>query len=148
MTISPRTRLIIAGTLFLGWMGWLSYAALSKSRAPVVSRAQAAATTHAVVAIVDAGPEGKPLDRVKVEQVLLGTEPAIGAEIDVNDLHEATGFAGPGTYLLPLQRVGPTRYALVGQQTSPGFELAGVGSPIIYRWSPDVEAQARKLFAR
>jgi shikimate dehydrogenase len=54
--MSPRWRLIIAATAFLGWLGYLSYAAATKSRAPVVSHAQAAAADAAVV--VNATPVG------------------------------------------------------------------------------------------
>ncbi|MDB5308667.1 MAG: hypothetical protein JWO38_2869, partial [Gemmataceae bacterium] len=34
---SGRIRLLVAFTLFAGWLGWLGYAALTKSHAPVVS---------------------------------------------------------------------------------------------------------------
>ena len=36
--MSKRVRLIIAATLFIGWLGGLSITALTKSRAPTVSR--------------------------------------------------------------------------------------------------------------
>jgi hypothetical protein len=42
--------LIVAAVLFVGWLSWLGYAALTKSRAPVVSHAQAATAPVAVVA--------------------------------------------------------------------------------------------------
>jgi hypothetical protein len=150
-------RLAIAAAVFLGWLGWLGYAALSKSRAPVVSRAQASATTHPVVAEVQYGGEGKPGTRVKVVQSLTEKGPAADTELFVPNLTGAAGYVGPGQDLLLLMpdpqivkfavegRELPA-YAVVGQQRSPGFDLAGVGPPLIYRWSPDVEAQALALF--
>jgi hypothetical protein len=35
--------------------------------------------------------------------------------------------------------------AVVGQQRSPGNDLAGVGKPLIYPWNDDVRKQAEKL---
>jgi hypothetical protein len=37
-------------------------------------------------------------------------------------------------------------YSLVGQQDSPGARLEGAGPSMIYRWGPDVQAQAARLF--
>ena len=42
----------------------------------------------------------------------------------------------------------PSVYVLVGQQSSPGYEVANAGPPLIYRWSRDVEAQAARMFPR
>jgi hypothetical protein len=143
--MNPRARLFVAFVLFVGWLGWLAYAALSKSHAPTVSRAQAAAATHAVVADVRDGPEGKPAARVHVAEVLAGTGPAAQADLDVTNLPSAAGFDGPGEYLLLLVHTSGG-FAVVGQQRSPGYDLANVGPPRIYRWSGDVQAQAKKLF--
>ena len=48
--MSRRLRLIVAATLFVGWLAYLGYAALTKNHGPVISRAQAAACKYAVVA--------------------------------------------------------------------------------------------------
>ncbi len=150
-------RLVVAAALFLGWIGWLTYAALSKSREPVVSRAQAAAATHPVVAELADGADGKPALKAKVVRSLVEGGPAAGSEIDVVNLPEADGYTGPGEYLLLLNPVSPplvgadpaggppAAYKLAGQQWSPGVQ-GDWGRPTVYRWSPDVEAQARKLF--
>ena len=55
-----KLRLAVAAALLFGWLGWLGYTAANKYRGPVVSKAQAAAATLAVVAKVPAG-DG-PLD--------------------------------------------------------------------------------------
>ncbi|HJZ58020.1 MAG TPA: hypothetical protein VKE74_23970 [Gemmataceae bacterium] len=154
--MNPRVRLIVAVALFLGWIGWLAYAALSKSHGPVVSRAQATATTYAVLAEVPAGADGKPTARPRVVEVLAGDGPPADTQLFVANLPEAKGFAGAGPYLLlltPDPSVGRVAlngqdlpaYSVVGQQRSPGYDLAGVGSPMIYPASDDVKAQAEKL---
>lgn len=148
--MNPRFRLAVAAALFLAWIGWLAYAATGKSRGPVVSRAQAAAATYPLVGEVKAAPDGTPQARVRV----VGAFPRPGlppptenTEIDVFGLPEAVGFEGDGPYLLLLAKdEASARFYLVGQQRSPGYELGNVGRPFVYRWSPDVQAQAEKLF--
>ncbi len=143
MTIGPRIRLIAAATLFLGWMAWLSYATLSKSRDPVVSRAQAAGATHAIKAALT-GEGERPKPTVKVIQSIQGDLPP-DAMIEVTDLPIVEGYSGPGDYLVLLakDRTAPT-YHVAGLPRSPGYEPTG--RPVIYGWSEDVEAQARHLF--
>ena len=64
----------------------------------------------------------------------------------------AAGYTGPGEYLLLLEPEpgarldGHPAFAVVGQQRSPGADLEGVGPPAIYKWGPDVRAQAKRLF--
>lgn len=48
--MSSRWRLILTAAALVGWLGLLSYTALTKSRSPIVSQAQAAVAHHAVVA--------------------------------------------------------------------------------------------------
>jgi hypothetical protein len=148
LTTSRRVRLFLAAALFLGWLGWLGYAAAVKSRAPVVSRAQAAVTTYAVVADLRAGAGGVPTAKAVVTEVLAGSGPPAGTTIDVENLSEAHGFDGDGDYLL-LLRQDPAAggYAVVGQQRSPGYDPTFISSkPLIYRWSDDVRAQGKRLF--
>lgn len=178
-----KLLLYVTGGLFIAWMAWLSYTALTKTRDPIVSRAQAAAATVPVVAEIttaDADRQlvverpggiqgkltaplkeqvGKPAVIVKVVELIQPNNgPPVGSEIAVSNLPTATGFTGPGQYLLLLNRDGeatvnaqgsPPRdaYLLAGQQRSPGADLGGVGSPMIYRWGPDVRAQTQRLFS-
>ena len=138
-----KVRLAVAALLFFGWLGYLGYAALSKSRGPVVSRAQAAAAQVVVVAAV-AGEE-KPGGTATVTESLKDG-PAVGTVLEVVNLPECNGWAGAGEYLMYLERVTPgEKFRVVGQQRSPGYDIGGVGKSMIYRWSPDVKAQAAKL---
>ncbi|MBX9582939.1 MAG: hypothetical protein K2X87_21740 [Gemmataceae bacterium] len=144
---SRRVRLAVVAALFLGWMGWLGYAALSKNRGPVVSRAAAAAATHPVVAAVASDAEGRPVTKVEVKKNLLADRPAAGAVVEVVNLPAADGYTVDGEYLLLLAKDrGGDGYAVVGRQRSPGYDPSTAGRPVIYPWTPAVEAQARRLF--
>ncbi len=154
--MNRRWRVILASVAFLGWLSYLGYAALTKNRGPVISRAQDAAARYAVVAEIKAGPDGKALSRVKVVEVLRAKDLAAGAEIVVTNMKDATSFAGEGQYLLLLNPEPPWRgnpdegpprptYTVVGQQRSPGNDLSGVGPPLIYSWTDDVRKQFEKL---
>src|SRR5580692_6277800 len=68
--ISKRVRFFVALTLFIGWLGYLGYAALTKSHSPIVSHAQAAATELAVVTEVQVSADAKPDMKVKVVEAL------------------------------------------------------------------------------
>jgi hypothetical protein len=149
-------RLIAAVVLFVGWMSYLGYAALTKSRSPIVSHAQAAAASLAIVAEVEAAQDGKPSMRAKVVESLTPNGPQPGTELLVSNLSEVRGFDGVGQYLLLLKPDSPfardmgnpedlSSYAVVGQQRSPGNDLMGVGKPAIYRWNDDVRKQYEKL---
>ena len=136
-----KLRLIAAALLFVGWMSWLGYAALSKSREPVVSRAQTAGAQVAVVATLSGDESPKS---ATVTEPLSAGAPGVGTPLDVVNLDNLQGYSGPGEYLLLLEKQGD-RYRVVGQQRSPGYDLAGTGKAHIYRWSEDVKAQAKKV---
>jgi hypothetical protein len=159
-TKSKCVRLIVALVLFAGWMAYLGYAALTKSRGPIVSHIQAAAASYAIVAEVDADQEGKTTTRVKVVEALPSTVlsggPEAGTECEVLNLQDVRGFEGKGQYLLlvvpdtfairnPTDPHDIRRYYVIGQQRSPGNDLMGVGKPAIYRWNEDVRKQYEKL---
>src|SRR5262245_31223107 len=121
--MSRRWRLILASVAFLAWLSYLGYAALTKNREPVISRAQAAAAKHAIVAIVEEDA-GRPRAQVKVAESLWGQGPTAGTEIAIENLPSAndrSGFAGPGQYLVLLT---DPPFRVVGQQRSPGHDLA------------------------
>jgi len=135
--MSQRWRLILATVAFLGWITYLGYAAAMKSRDPIVSQAQASAATGAVIAEVT-----DPATRRVVAEKLWGEGPTGDAE--VLNLPDGKGFAGPGKYLLYLEKH-HTAWYIVGQQRSPGNDLAGVGKPLVYPWTEDVRKQAEKF---
>src|SRR5262245_60973394 len=142
--MSRRLRLVVAATLFVGWLSYLGYAALTKNRGPVISRAQAAAARYAVVAEIEER-DGKPGKKVKVREVLSANGPAANTEIEVENLPSATdksGFTGAGKYLLLITE---PPYYVVGQQPSPGNDVSGVAPPLVYRWSDSVRKQFEKL---
>jgi hypothetical protein len=154
--MNKRLRFILAAALFLGWMCWLGYAALSKNRGPIVSHAQAAGATQAVVADLTDGANGKPSQFATVVEPLMPGSPAAGTRQFVTNLPQSQGYTGPGRYLLFLtpdpeavmvRDEGPEMrpYLIVGQQRSPGFDLVGVGPPMIYADTPAVRQQAEKL---
>lgn len=144
-----KVRLALAAVLFFGWLGLLGYTAYTKSRAPIVSRAQAAGTLIAVRAKLTDGGDGRPAPQVEVLATITADGPKPGP-ILVDKLPNASGFAGTGEYLLLLVPAisadGTDTYRVTGQQRSPGADLDGVGPPKVYAWSADVEAQARRLF--
>lgn len=142
---SKAVRLIVALALFVGWMSYLGYAALTKSRSPIVSRIQAAAAPLAVVADVQTTPNGKPHVRAKVVESLSKAGPAAGTELLVMNLEDVRGFTGPGPYLLLLQQEeGFPSYVVVGPQRSPGNDRV-VGRPLIYPWNEDVRREYEYL---
>jgi len=133
-----RWRLVLAAAAFIAWLTYLGYAALTKNRGPVISRAQIAAARFDVVAEVKGGADGKPDKQVRVIETLSKDGPAKDSTIDVENLPRASGYTGPGQYLLLLTE---SPFTVVGQQRSPGNDLSGVGPPLIYQWSDDVRKQ-------
>jgi len=154
MTLA-RVRLVVAAVLFVGWLAWLGYAVSRKGTVQIVSRAQLTAATHLVVAEVAAGEDGQPLPRVRVVEVLQapdGDRPA--GELDVEKLPAAATplpVAGesrtppPGEYLLPLVKTDAGRFRIAGLPASPGYAATNFDRPRIYPWTPDVQAQLRKM---
>lgn len=147
----PKARVFLAvsAALLFGWLAWLSYTALTKSRDPIVSRAQAAVATTGVVAKVDADEKGAPVAKVTVVDSLGPGGPPKDAPLEVENMHLARGFTGAGEYLLLLprephevRRGGLPVFLLVGSRGT-GTES---DPPTIYRWTPDVAAQAKRMF--
>ena len=139
-----RVLLAVSAALFLGWMAWLGYTALTKSKAPTVSRAQAAVATLVVIGEVAAGPA----PTVAVKEVLAGAQPA-GTELRVSNLSDARGFEGPGPYLLLLEQDRAGAYRVVVPPRSPGSDGADTGA-IVYPWTDktgdDLRKQVKRLF--
>jgi hypothetical protein len=152
---------VAAAALFIGWLLFLSYAALMKPSGPVnsqvVSRAQAAAASTPLAAELVVGPDGNPAPEVKVIEPYNGAAPAAGTELYVLNLSEAKGFEGPGQYLLllnpdlggrpiPVNGKDLRTYSVVGSLRSPGYEVPGNARPVIYKLNDTVKAQIRKLY--
>jgi hypothetical protein len=148
---NPVSRALLAMTAvtLFGWFAWLSYAALTKSHDPTISRAQAARSDGVpVVAKVTADEKGTPAMKVTVVESLKPDGPRKDSTLMVLNLPSANGFVKEGMYLLLL-----TPDPLAFPADSPIFHLVGQrgtfadsDTPAIYPWTPDVEAQARRLF--
>jgi hypothetical protein len=145
MRVSPRIRLIVAAVLFAGWMAWLGYAALTKSRGPVVSRSQAAAATDVVEASIAGGNDGKPAAIEVVESFKGGL--TAGTKVEVVNLTESDGFAGDGRYLVLLVKDRTSdAYRVAVPPRSPGYEFTA--RPRVYPWSEEIRKQSEVLFRR
>lgn len=173
-SVGGKVVLAVAAALFIGWLGWLAVTALTKSREPVVSRAQAAAAGVPVRAKLEMaepdreslllrhtpngrvvtplkGQADKPAFVVEVVEKLHANGPAAGTKIGVTNLPACAGYTGPGEYLLLLNPDGDATldgrpaYTLVGQQRSPGAEPDGA-PPMIYKWGDDVGKQVQRLY--
>lgn len=173
-----KVLLAVAAVLFVGWIAWLGYTALTKSRAPTVSRAQAAVATVPVRAKLTTGTksteslheragrpgakdarvlhgdDNKPAFVVTVVEQLTPAGPAKDAQIGVTNLPACGGYVGEGEYLLLLARDegatidGHPAYVLVGPQRSPGGDPADVGSPPVYPWTDKTGDDLRKQVKR
>lgn len=141
----PRVRLGIAAALFVGWMCWLGFAALTKSRAPVVSRAQAAGASAPVLVELTTGEDGKgvfllrpapfppvtelkekadrPAIVVTVVESFVPGGPEKGTEIGVINLPSCAGYKGPGRYLLLLNKDEVAK--IEKHEKHPAYTLAG-----------------------
>jgi hypothetical protein len=154
---SGRLRLLLASLAFAGWLSWLGVTALTKSRAPIISRAQASVATVPVRArVTTALNDTRPAPLVSVVEQLTPAGPPAGASIHIRNLPLCTGYTGDGEYLLLLIRDADApsdkhpEYFLEGYPRSPGSrESAGSIAPI-YPWTektdPELRAQLRRLF--
>src|SRR5688572_20050967 len=79
-----RFYLVAAAALFFGWLAWLSYTALTKSREPIVSRVQAAVAPVPVRAKVEADATGAPSALVTVLEPLQTGGPPKDTKIHVD----------------------------------------------------------------
>lgn len=178
----PRSRamLILTGALLAGWFAWLSYTALTKSRAPLVSRAQASAAkvpvrgtlatgrddlranhsfvgpNNVIVQNLLVGKAERPAFAVTVTEQLHPSGPAAGEKIAVRNLPDASGYTGPGDYLLLLVRDGDATidgapaYVLAGVPRSVGGDGGDGVAPPVYPWTDphadDLRKQVKRLF--
>ena len=101
------------------------------------------ASQYEVVAEVAGGGDDKPAGQVTVTEVLFGKDgPAVGQQIEVGNLHECRGFTGPGSYLLPLAKVG-NGYIVAVPPLDPG-----VGTrfpPVVYPATASVRKQLSEI---
>jgi hypothetical protein len=136
-----RWLVALAWGVFVVWVAWLGWQALTPGRLPVVSRAQLLNTSAVVVADVTATAGGPADPNVKVVEVMWSapgsSRPAVG-ELVVTNLPGSPGFSGSGRYVLLL--AGQGAFQLAGVPRSPLIE-ADRFRPTIYPDTPEVRAQ-------
>lgn len=139
----------VATAAFVGWIGWLAYAAWTKERGPILSRSLLAVATHPVVAELsaDEAVPSQPSSRVHVRQALTDRGPLAGSNIEVGNLARARGWQGAGEYLLLLIPAGsqveaasPQHFFLVTPPRSGGYDPAD-SVPLIYPWTEAIRRQ-------
>jgi hypothetical protein len=151
--MSAKGRLILAATLFLGWIGYLAYLVI-RTRDPIIlSRPQFyAAKVHVIASLT--GDAEHPDARVTVKEVLYAAdgdkEKLAGKEVTVEALAVVSadqGWDGPGDYLLPLEPR-KDRYQLVPIPVSPTYAPPRPVERLrIYRATADTRAQWRQIEA-
>jgi hypothetical protein len=147
--VFPKARLVVAAALFLGWIGFLAYL-VAITRDPVIlSRPQILVSNVCVLADIEE-QDGRPKSEVTVTEVLWADDGDKSLEKqklvlpDLAELDRPQGWAGKGSYLLPLTRrtfEKQSKFELAPIPPMPGFrptvsaELAEAGS------NPDKVAQ-------
>jgi hypothetical protein len=139
-------RLLLAALLFFGWIGYLSYLAATAGHVIVLSRPQFLISNLDVIAAVER-PEGEAEPRVKILEVHWPRDAEArnleGTTIPVADLAECVGYAGPGTYILPLTKDTKGTYHVTPTPPSPGYER--VGPRTIYPLTPETRHQLEQM---
>src|SRR5437868_6811315 len=99
-----KARLFLAVLALFAWIGYIAYEALAYGRFPVVSQAQLLVSTLDVIADVGADGDWRAEPTVHVLEVHWppGKRDLAGKDLTVTNLSAATGFQGPGRYILPL----------------------------------------------
>jgi hypothetical protein len=138
--------LIGAALAFCAWIGWLTYLAVTASRPIVLSRPQFLVSQIDVTAELS-GTADHPNAEVTVIDVYSKPKEKL-AKIEVTNLAELTpadGWAGPGVYILPLQKLENGNYRVAPIPRSPGFQ--GRDHPRIYPATPQTLEQLRQIRA-
>ncbi len=150
--VTRQKRLaILAAGLFLAWIGWLAYLAITAARPVVLSRPQFLVSDLDVIAQVEETKTG-PNQKATVKEVYwpLRDRPiSVDQTILVTNLEACTGWQGPGRYILALHH-GTEGNEVVAPGKSPGFPPASpefgqtVARPRIY---PVTDETIRQLEA-
>jgi hypothetical protein len=154
---SPRVRLAVAAGLFLAWLGWLAFLAVTARSAVVLSRPQLLVSNLYVVADVSGGAQPDAVVTVrKVEGPAADTQVVkAGDKLTVTNLPlvstQEQGWTGPDQYVLALTRKQDGTCEVTPTPPSPGYPPDGA-SPAdrlrIYRATADALAQLRALEGR
>src|SRR5437899_3319878 len=138
--------MLFAG-LFVMWIGWLAYLAITSTPPVVLSRAQFLVSKLDIIAEVHAH-NGKPDPDVEVREVhwpAKGNDPLVGKKITIVNLRQCEGWKKPGLYILPLGKETPSgkngdEYEVANIPPSPGF-TPKKNNPRIYPKTPETLRQ-------
>lgn len=146
-------RFLLALALFVAWMGWLGYLAVTAARPVVLSRAQFLVAEWTVTAHLDNKPD--ELTQVTVGEVFgpwggFKSEPPGRPQpkgtIVITNLPGCKGWTASGEYILPLQYDPVLQvYRVAPLPPSPGY--TGAGEPLIYPLNPQTRSQLESLTA-
>jgi hypothetical protein len=149
---AARLRLSLAAGLFMVWIGWLAYLAVTAGTSPVdrklpvvLSRPQFLVSTLDVIAQVNE-EDSRPAARVRIVQVHWPPSAREKAKDDITviDLARCSGWEGPGEYILPLEESGAD-YQVTPIPRSPGYTASGLSPPRIYRSTPETMRQLEAI---
>jgi hypothetical protein len=150
---AQRLRLVLAAGLFLAWMSWLAYLALTTTQPVVLSRPQFLVADLVVIAEVGE-MDGDPDPHVKIVRVAWPRKDKDreGKSIEVSHLSSLgreQGWQGPGRYILALQRTGSAkenRYLVAQIPHSPGYPRGGKPPPTpIYSATSEAVEQLEEI---
>jgi len=128
---AAKIRLAIAAGLFLAWIGWLAYLVVKTRENPIIlARPQFLVADLWVRGHLD-GNDNRPDAKVVIREVLWARKDEdkglVEKQVTVQDLDlvgKDLGWAGPGDYLLPLQKTNSGKNSsvrLTPIPPSPGF---------------------------
>ena len=143
-------RLVFFAGLFLIWICWLVYLAITATRPIVLSRPQFLVSKLDVIAEVRAN-DSKPISDVEVREVHWPPKQAdqlAGKKITVVNLSQCDGWNGPGLYILPLEETTDGKqdheYQVARIPLSPGFNPS-TSKPRIYPKTPETLRQLNSI---
>jgi hypothetical protein len=145
----PRTRALVAGVLFVSWIGFLAYlVSITRNTIPL---AGPQIQTADVVILADVKDDlGRAASEVLVKEVLSAAAPGqivAGAKVTVDDLlfcGRLNGYRGEGSYVIPLKRVDPgSTYRVKMLPIVPGYYAPT--SECEVDWGIDKESVAKAL---
>jgi hypothetical protein len=142
----PKARLIVSACLFVGWLGFLLFLIIDARRVTISTPQFEIAQLYVVVDVSE--QDGHPDPTATVEEVLWALMPADQQLAkkplllpDLLGLGKASGYRGPGKYVVTLVKTGPGAYAIapLPRTAYPPDQLR------IYPWTPDVRVQVERL---
>ncbi len=154
MVTRQKRLAILAAGLFLAWIGWLAYLAITAARPVVLSRPQFLLSDLDVIAQVEETKTGAN-HKATVQEVywpLQDRPVSIDQTILVTNLEACTGWQGPGRYILALHH-GTEGNEVVAPGKSPGFPPASpefgqtVARPRIYPVTAETIRQLESIEA-